>query len=170
MARHPEPMLAKSGPLPEGPDWRFELKLDGFRAIVSTTGGLRVRSRRGWRMESLLPELADLPPRLTLDGELVAWGDDKLPSFPRLCERMLHGRVGISIAFMIFDVLEWRGAPTLDWPYRQRRELLEDLDLRGSHWDTAMVFEDGPKPVEPFGKAAQRLARRRKRAAILRSL
>ena len=40
-------MLAKSGPLPDGPEWRFELKLDGFRAIVSTTGGLRVRSRRG---------------------------------------------------------------------------------------------------------------------------
>ena len=65
----PDPMLAKSGPLPEGPDWRFELKLDGFRAIVSTTGGLRVRSRRGWEMSALVPELADLPPRLTLDGE-----------------------------------------------------------------------------------------------------
>jgi hypothetical protein len=33
-------------------------------------------------MAALLPELADLPPRLTLDGELVAWGDDRLPSFP----------------------------------------------------------------------------------------
>jgi hypothetical protein len=40
-------MLAKSGPLPEGADWRFELKVDGFRAIVSTTGGLGIRSRRG---------------------------------------------------------------------------------------------------------------------------
>jgi len=29
--RLPEPMLAKSGPLPDGPEWRFELKLDGFR-------------------------------------------------------------------------------------------------------------------------------------------
>jgi ATP-dependent DNA ligase len=46
-------MLAKSGPFPEGPEWRFELKLDGFRAIVSTTGGLRVRSRRGWDMAHL---------------------------------------------------------------------------------------------------------------------
>ena len=42
--RLPEPMLAKSAPLPDGPEWRFELKLDGFRAIVSTTGGLRVLS------------------------------------------------------------------------------------------------------------------------------
>ena len=27
----------------------------------------------------------------------------------------------------------------------QRRELLEALDLRGSHWDTAMAFEDGER-------------------------
>ena len=70
---------------------------------------LRVRSRRGRDMTSLVPELADLPPRLTLDGELVALGEDKLPSFPRLCARMLHGQRGISVAYLIFDVLEWRG-------------------------------------------------------------
>jgi ATP-dependent DNA ligase len=34
-------MLATSGPLPTGPEWRFELKLDGFRASVCTPGGLR---------------------------------------------------------------------------------------------------------------------------------
>jgi ATP-dependent DNA ligase len=65
-------------------------------------------------MEHLLPELADLPPRLTLDGELVAFGEDKLPSFPRLCERMLHGRRRIPIAYMIFDVLEWDGLELLN--------------------------------------------------------
>jgi len=29
------------------------------------------------------------------------------------------------------------------WPYGQRRELLAQLNLHGSHWDTAMAFEDG---------------------------
>jgi bifunctional non-homologous end joining protein LigD len=162
----PEPMLAKSGPLPEGDDWRFELKVDGFRAVVSTTGGLRVRSRRGWRMEHLLPELADLPPRLTLDGELIAWGEDKLPSFPRLCERMLQGKRGIPIAYMIFDVLEWDGLGLLNWTYRQRREVLEKLSLRGSHWDTAMAFEDGHRLFDAVcnvgieGVVAKRLGQR----------
>ena len=42
-------MLAHSGPLPTGPGWRFEPKLDGFRCRACTHGGrLRVRSRRGW--------------------------------------------------------------------------------------------------------------------------
>jgi bifunctional non-homologous end joining protein LigD len=134
-----------SQPLPEEADWRFELKVDGFRAIVSTTSGLRIRSRRGWRMEHLLPELADLPPRLTLDGELIAWGEDKFPSFPRLCERMLQSKRGIPIAYLIFDVLEWDGLGLLNWTFRQRREVLEKLNLRGSHWDTAMSFEDGQR-------------------------
>lgn len=138
-------MLAKGGPLPEGSGWSFEPKLDGFRAIVSTTGGLRVRSRRGWDMTASLPELADLPPRLTLDGELIAFGADKLPSFPRLCERMLYGRPGIGVGYEIFDILESDGLATLNWPYCQRRELLESLNLRGSHWETALAVEDGER-------------------------
>jgi bifunctional non-homologous end joining protein LigD len=47
-------MLAHSGPLPTGQGWRFELKWDGFRALVSTEDGLRVRSRRGWNMTPVL--------------------------------------------------------------------------------------------------------------------
>ncbi len=58
---------------------------------------------------------------------------------------MLHRRPGIPVAYMIFDVLEQDGLATLNWPYRQRRELLDDLDLHGSHWDTAMAFEDGER-------------------------
>lgn len=46
----PEPMLARSGALPTRGDFAYEVKWDGFRAIVSTEGRLRVRSRRGWNM------------------------------------------------------------------------------------------------------------------------
>jgi bifunctional non-homologous end joining protein LigD len=65
-------MLARPGPLPSGPSWSFELKWDGFRAIVSTENGLRVRSRRGWNMTPVLPELRRLPQGLVLDGEILA--------------------------------------------------------------------------------------------------
>ena len=41
-------MLLRSGPLPRGDGWAFELKYDGFRAIVPTEDDLQVRSRRGW--------------------------------------------------------------------------------------------------------------------------
>jgi ATP dependent DNA ligase domain len=68
-------MLARPGPLPSGSCWSFELKWDGFRAIVSTEDGLRVRSRRWWNMTPVLPELRKLPTALLLDGELVAERD-----------------------------------------------------------------------------------------------
>ena len=39
----PEPMLARSGRLPTSGDYADDVKWDGFRAIVSTEGELRVR-------------------------------------------------------------------------------------------------------------------------------
>jgi ATP-dependent DNA ligase len=53
-------MLARAGAIPSG-DYAFELKWDGFRALVSRNGDFRVNSRRGWNMTPLLPDLADLP-------------------------------------------------------------------------------------------------------------
>jgi len=55
-------MLARSGSIPTRGAWSFEVKCDGVRAIVSTEGApLRVRSRRGWEMTALVPELSALP-------------------------------------------------------------------------------------------------------------
>jgi len=66
-------MLLRPGGIPRGDGWVFEVKYDGFRAIVATGDTLRVRSRRGWNMTDRVPELGDLPPGLVLDGELVAF-------------------------------------------------------------------------------------------------
>src|SRR4051812_4137184 len=141
--RLPDPMLSRPAELPLGPSYSFEVKFDGFRAIVSTIDGLRVRSRRGWNMTERLPELAGLPGGLVLDGELVALGDDGLPSFPRLSNRVLHGHRDIAVAFVIFDVLAVAGESTMGLPYNERREILDGLELHGSAWCTADTFDDG---------------------------
>src|SRR5262245_40267967 len=105
----PRPMLARTGDLPRGSGYAFEVKWDGFRALVSTENGLGVRSRRGWKMTDRVLELAKLPSGLVLDGELVAFGDDGRPSFPLVWRRMLHGYRAISVKLMIFDVLRVDG-------------------------------------------------------------
>lgn len=94
-------MLARSGRLPTRGAWAYEVKWDGFRAIVSTEGPLRVRSRRGWDMAPHLGFLEELPVRAVLDGELVAFGGDGKPDFPSLCERMLHRHAEIPLTFLI---------------------------------------------------------------------
>jgi bifunctional non-homologous end joining protein LigD len=137
-------MLARSGPIPIRGNWVFEFKWDGFRAIVSTEGQpLRVRSRRGWDMTLLVPELSALPVAVTLDGELVAFGRDGAPDFPLLCERMLMRRAGIAVTYMVFDLLSIEGQDLTLAPYSERRTHLEALSLDGVHWQTPETFEDG---------------------------
>ena len=126
----------------------YEVKWDGFRAIVSTEDGLEVRSRRGWNMTDRLPELAGLPSGLVLDGELVSFGQDGRPSFPLLTLRVLHRRLGIPVVLMLFDVLRVEGADAMGLPYAERRALLEALDLDGPAWRTPEAFDDGEALLE----------------------
>jgi bifunctional non-homologous end joining protein LigD len=143
--RLPDPMLTRAGELPLGPGYAYEVKWDGFRAIVSTIDGLRVRSRRGWDMTDRVPELAGLPEGLVLDGELLAIGDDGRPSFPRLANRILHGHGGIAISYVVFDVLAHDGEATIVLPYRKRRAVLERLPLATAEWCPTDVYEDGER-------------------------
>jgi bifunctional non-homologous end joining protein LigD len=138
-------MLAKRGPLPAR-GWRFEPKLDGFRLLVCTHGGrFLARSRRGWNMAPLLPELERTLPRdVQLDGELVALDASGRPDFHRLGSRMLRGRHGIAVVYFVFDVLAVEGLPVVDRPYCERRELLEALDVEGPYVTLVATFEDGP--------------------------
>jgi bifunctional non-homologous end joining protein LigD len=122
-------MLAKPGRLPTGRGWSFEPKWDGFRAIIRSGDDYAIRSRRGWRMTELLPESASLGVRGVFDGELVAFGNDRRPSFERLCRRMLQRDATVPVALVLFDVLELDGEATLDLPYLERRAVLESLSF-----------------------------------------
>jgi bifunctional non-homologous end joining protein LigD len=137
-------MLARSGELPTGNGWAYELKWDGFRAIVSTQDGLRVRSRHGWNMTMQLLELAELPSGLVLDGEIVAFNDQGLPHFPLVCQRLLHGDESVPLVLMIFDLLHVDGRDLTDVPYQERRAELDRLGLESPWWRTADRFDDGP--------------------------
>ncbi len=135
-------MLSHPGPLPSGSGWSFELKWDGFRALVSTEDGLHVRSRRGWNMTPVLPELSALPEGLVLDGELVAWKGSE-PYFPHVCRRVLNRDSSVSLTFVIFDLLHRDGVDLTGRPYVERRRELEELQLDGSAWTTSETFDDG---------------------------
>jgi bifunctional non-homologous end joining protein LigD len=146
-------MLARGGKIPVGDGWSFEPKLDGFRAIVSTIGGVSIRSRRGWDMTPLLPEAKRLPADLLLDAELVALRPDGRPDYPLLSHRVLHGDTTIVTRLMVFDVLGVIGVSTMPQPYRERRVILESLEL-GDWVETVPAFDDGEalfETVQDFG-------------------
>jgi bifunctional non-homologous end joining protein LigD len=139
----PEPMLARSGRLPAGGGYSFEVKWDGFRAIVSTEGPLRVRSRRGWDMTPHVGFLAELPVAAILDGELVALDADGKPDFLLICECLLQRRYAVGLTYMVFDVLSVDGESVASQPYSARRLILEGLRLDGPRWRTPEAFDDG---------------------------
>ena len=88
------PMLATPGPVPQGPQWCYEFKWDGVRALVSirdpANGGIRIHSRSGGDITRAYPEVVAFARtlfervehhELRLDGEIIALGPDGRPSF-----------------------------------------------------------------------------------------
>jgi len=117
---------------------RYELKWDGYRiALVRSARGVRLWSRRGSDLTSAFPDLAAAaeaqlsPVGTVLDGEAVIWFEGRL-SFDHL-QRRLAGRrslravPGPRASYVAFDVLALDGADQRNFPYRQRRERLEQL-------------------------------------------
>jgi bifunctional non-homologous end joining protein LigD len=116
----------------DDPDWLFEIKWDGFRALatIHEDGRVAVVSRNGKDLAARFPELADLDKAfatkpLMVDGEIVALDDEGKSSFQRLQNRD-GGRAG-SIAFVAFDVLYADGRDRRSEPLEQRKKVLEGL-------------------------------------------
>jgi bifunctional non-homologous end joining protein LigD len=88
------PMLARSGPVPVGGDWAFEVKFDGMRLQARCEGrAVCLRSRPGRDCSEEFPELAPIRTalgrhRVLLDGELVCLGADGTPDFAGLRGRL----------------------------------------------------------------------------------
>ncbi|HXV69962.1 MAG TPA: hypothetical protein VEB69_01025, partial [Acidimicrobiia bacterium] len=81
----------------DDPRWWFEVKWDGYRAIVGSEGGkVRARSRRGLDLLGPFPEVGSLeiPDGVVLDAEIVAFDDRGRPSFSLLQRRTGFGGMG----------------------------------------------------------------------------
>jgi bifunctional non-homologous end joining protein LigD len=131
-----EPMLATRRDEPfDDERWWFEVKWDGYRAIVGAEGGrIRARSRRGLDLLGPFPEVAslELPDGVVVDGEIVAFDDRGRPSFSLLQRRTGFGGAGtgsrVGVNLVVFDVL-FHGEDVTDLPYEERRALLDRLGL-----------------------------------------
>ncbi|HZR56607.1 MAG TPA: ATP-dependent DNA ligase [Terriglobales bacterium] len=134
------PMLAKRvGELPDGEDWIFEPKWDGFRALVFRDGDeILIQSRDEKSLNRYFPELLEplrsqLPTRCVLDGEIVIVKDDELdfdalqlrlhPAASRV--KLLSGQIPAS--FVFFDLVSVGDRDLRGEPFQTRRRELESL-------------------------------------------
>jgi ATP-dependent DNA ligase len=133
-------MLAKRvSEIPEGDDWIFEPKWDGFRALVFRDGDeVLIQSRDEKGLDRYFPELlgpiqSQLPRRCALDGEIViatAHGLDfealQLRLHPAASRvQMLSKSIPASLVF--WDILCDGDTDLRTTPFRQRREQLESV-------------------------------------------
>jgi bifunctional non-homologous end joining protein LigD len=134
-------MLASVGRLPAGSGWAYEFKWDGVRAVAYVDHDqVTVLSRSGRDVTSHYPEVQSLAGAfgvelIVLDGELVAFDPDGRPDFGVLQARMhvQHPRPdlvrAVPVTYFVFDLLVWDGKLLMQVPYRERRALLDQLEL-----------------------------------------
>ncbi|MER6507605.1 non-homologous end-joining DNA ligase [Nonomuraea sp. NPDC001636] len=130
-------MLAVPGELPSDRDrYGLEVKWDGIRALVHLDGVLRVTGRHGVEYTRRYPEISGFAVKnAVLDGEVVALDRRGRPSFVRLQHRMHLTDPEPSVldlypvTYMPFDLLCLDGRPLFDLAYRDRRALLDELDV-----------------------------------------
>ncbi len=135
-----EPMLATIAEHAfTDPNWLFEIKWDGVRALAwIEDGAVKLRSRNNVDITSRYPELAALPKvfaarEAILDGEIVALDARGHSDFQRLQERMHVRAPGekqlreTPVVYFAFDLLYCDGYDLRGAPLLERKELLERM-------------------------------------------
>ena len=111
--------------LPDGGNWTYEAKLDGYRCLVPRrSSGVVLWSRRGNGFTQRFPQIAraceKLPMDTLIDGEVIVVGEDGRCSFNSL----QHSRPKGHVQLYALDILVHRGLSALRMPIEERRKLL----------------------------------------------
>ena len=169
------PMLAESIEKPfDDPDWLFEIKWDGYRAIAFIENGkVRLVSRNQNELTARYPELKDMPEFIKaktaiLDGEVVALDAEGRASFSLMQQRTgfrpgghrAAAKADVPVLYYAFDLLYLDG---YDWrrvPLEERKKKLASVLTTGD----SLRYSDH---YEAEGKALFEIASQRKLEGIL---
>jgi ATP-dependent DNA ligase len=131
-----QPQLALSRKvLPEGEDWVYEPKYDGFRALAYVDGeDVYLQSRGGKPLRRYFPEVAFPKGKYVLDGELVILDGDGREEFDALQNRLHPAESRVRMLaeqtpalFRAFDLLARDRSKLTGKPFADRRAALEEL-------------------------------------------
>ena len=117
--------------LPEGKDWLYEVKFDGYRCLAGRdSSGVTLWSRRGIRFTDQFPTVAEacehLPPDTLFDGEIIALDQNGRISFNMLQH---HRSQAQAILFYAFDVIIHRGRSLRLFDFKHATPKLRGLIL-----------------------------------------
>jgi bifunctional non-homologous end joining protein LigD len=162
------PMLAESVDQPfDGVEWLFEIKWDGYRAVVFIDAGkVRLVSRNQNDLTARYPELKDLPKfvhahNAVLDGEVVALDEEGRASFSLMQQRTgfrpggrrAAEKADVPVLYYAFDLLYLDG---YDWrrvPLEERKAKLASLLVAG---DAVRYSDHYPEQGKALFEMAQK--------------
>jgi DNA ligase D-like protein (predicted ligase) len=137
MNRQISPMLAKASAPFDNPDYLFEIKWDGERAIafVEDRKIVRLQNRSLQDVSTRYPEIIGSPVEANeaiLDGEIVLLEEDGKPSFSKLAQRShvqdpfkIHLlSKAMPVTYVTFDILYRNGKALTNLPLRERKKYL----------------------------------------------
>jgi DNA ligase D-like protein (predicted ligase) len=147
------PMLARDAEAPfTSPDWIFEVKWDGVRAISYNRGKPSIKSRNGNELIDKFPELEELKTltqHTVLDGEIIIITEGRT-QFQKLLQR-LQANSDKTIqqlarthpaTYIVFDLLEKDGENLTTKPLIWRKKILEDSVKDGEYVIKADYVEE----------------------------
>jgi len=162
-----KPQLALSRrELPQGEQYSYEVKLDGFRCLAFVDGEQAfLQSRAGKPLGRYFPELGMPAGRYVLDGEIVVRDADGREDFDALGQR-IHpavSRVQLLAAetpavYVAFDLLARGEEALLERPFAERRTALEGL-LAGDGLPAGASFDGAPVELMATTASAQEAQR-----------
>jgi bifunctional non-homologous end joining protein LigD len=120
---------------PEGENWSYEIKWDGWRLFIHKTGDeIRLITRGGHDWTSKFPAIAEAASALpvgsiVLDGEAVVLDDMGRSDFSALSAiaRKRRGSEADPVLHMAFDVLYFDGHDVSRMDQVERRQILEGM-------------------------------------------
>ncbi|MGI8965074.1 MAG: non-homologous end-joining DNA ligase, partial [Limisphaerales bacterium] len=118
---------------PQGDEWIYEIKFDGFRAIAVKQGrNVQLFSRAAKDFSARFPEalaaIQKLPCKnAVFDGEIVALDPTGRSSFQLLQMSNMPGEKRPPICFYLFDLLNLEGKDLKNSPLRDRKKILQSL-------------------------------------------
>ena len=129
-----EPMKALLvADLPKGPDWLYEIKFDGVRALaIKEQRSLSLVSRSahdlGGKYGEILRALERLPAKqVVLDGEVVAVDAQGRSAFQLLQSYQSAGSSKPPLLYYVFDLIQLNGQDLTRLPLQQRKQLVQEL-------------------------------------------
>jgi ATP-dependent DNA ligase len=131
-----KPQLALSRKvLPEGDEWAYEPKYDGFRALVFADGDeVYLQSRGAKPLRRYFPELVFPEGCYVMDGELVILDEEGREVFDHLQARLHPAESRVKMLaeqtpalFRAFDLLAVGKTKLMKAPFSERREALKEL-------------------------------------------